>query len=229
MVDYLQPGSEELAEAVVSASEEHDMIIMRKHGAVTVGKDFNDAIQKAMFFELVCEVLIHQPDAEALTKEQIEAIVDAGNKAPSAKNLQHWRFHVYTSEAKEKLAKLCLDEFDKINVDPEEVHPYAKYSFLIMNEAPVIILVFCKNIMSHPSRPDIQSVSAAIQNMLLKAQDLGIGSLWICDILYIDKVVQKYVDTKDQLIAALTFGYANETPKSRAKLTVDDVTSWYDK
>ena len=82
--------------------------------------------------------------------------------------------------------------------------------------------------MQHPSRPDIQSVSAAIQNMLLKAQDLDIGSLWICDILYIEKTVMKYVDTTDQLIAALTFGYSDESPKSRAKLTVDDVTTWHE-
>jgi ribulose-5-phosphate 4-epimerase/fuculose-1-phosphate aldolase len=80
MVDYLRPGSAELAEAVVSASEEHDMIIMRKHGAVTVGKDFNDVIQKAMFFELVCEVLIHQPNVEALTKEEIEELKKNSSK-----------------------------------------------------------------------------------------------------------------------------------------------------
>ena len=80
-VDYFRPGSAELAEAVVSASERHDMIIMRKHGAVTVGKNLNDAIQKAMFFELVCEVLIHQPDVEALTKEQIEELRKNFSKA----------------------------------------------------------------------------------------------------------------------------------------------------
>ena len=80
MVDYLRPGSAELAEAVVSASEEHDIIIMRKHGAVTVGKDFNDVIQKAMFFELVCAVLIHQPNVEALTKEEIEELKKNSSK-----------------------------------------------------------------------------------------------------------------------------------------------------
>jgi len=31
---------------------------------------------------------------------------------------------------------------------------------------------------------DIQSVGAAIQNMLLAAVDLGLGSLWICDVFF---------------------------------------------
>jgi len=164
---------------------------------------------------------------DPLKKKDIEAILDAGNKAPSAKNKQHWRFHVYQGEAKDKLVKFCLEEFDKINTNPKEVSPYARYSFEIMNQAPVAVLVYNSHLQFHPARPDIQSVSAAIQNMLLKAQELGIGSLWICDILYIDKTVMEHVGTEMPLIAAISFGYADESPKNRSKLTVDDVTKWY--
>ena len=110
---------------------------------------------------------------DSIKEELIEAILDAGNKAPSAKNLQQWRFHVYQKEAKDELVKFILEEFDKISSDPR-VHPSAKYSFQIMDKAPVTILVFTAKVMDHPARPDIQSVSAAIQNMLLKAQEIGI-------------------------------------------------------
>ena len=58
MVPYLAPGSEELANALVSAMKAHDMAILRNHGQVTVGVDFDDAIQKACFFELACEILL---------------------------------------------------------------------------------------------------------------------------------------------------------------------------
>ena len=46
-----------------------------------------------------------------LKKEFIEKILDAGNKAPSAKNNQHWRFHVFQGVANEKFTKFCLQEF----------------------------------------------------------------------------------------------------------------------
>jgi len=164
---------------------------------------------------------------DSIKEELIEAILDAGNKAPSAKNLQQWRFHVYQKEAKEKLTNFCLEEFDKISSDPS-VHPSAKYSLQIMADAPVTILVFTAEVMDHSARPDIQSVSAAIQNMLLKAQELGLGSLWICDVLYIDEAIMKYVGTKMPLLAAISFGYPNESPESRTKLTVDDVTTWFE-
>ncbi len=162
---------------------------------------------------------------DPLTKEQIELILDAGNKAPSAKNLQHWRFHVYIGDAKNRFVKFCLEEFDKI-ASSEDVHPYARYSFQIMEQAPVSVLVFSANTMEHPCRPDIQSISAAIQNMLLKAFDLGLGSLWICDILYIDREVMKYTQTNMPVITAIAFGYADENPKDRRKLTLNDVTTW---
>ena len=57
-VPYMDPGSENLSRAVISAMEEHDLVIMKNHGQVTVGKSFNDVIQKATFFELACEIIL---------------------------------------------------------------------------------------------------------------------------------------------------------------------------
>jgi len=57
-VPYLPPGSQELADAVTQAMEDHELVQLRNHGQVVVGVDFNDAIQKACFFELACDVLL---------------------------------------------------------------------------------------------------------------------------------------------------------------------------
>ena len=54
----IEPGSNDLAKAVVDVMTDHDMVILRNHGFVTVGKDLNDAIQKAAFFELACDVIL---------------------------------------------------------------------------------------------------------------------------------------------------------------------------
>ena len=61
-VPYLAPGSRELAEAVVTAMRTHDMVMLRNHGQVTVGRDWNDAIQKAVLFELACDVMLRAGD-----------------------------------------------------------------------------------------------------------------------------------------------------------------------
>ncbi len=57
-VPYLPPGSEALAAAVTQAMQNHDMVVMRNHGIVTVGTDYAHAIQNAEFFELACEIII---------------------------------------------------------------------------------------------------------------------------------------------------------------------------
>jgi ribulose-5-phosphate 4-epimerase/fuculose-1-phosphate aldolase len=57
-VDYILPGSEELATAVIDAVKKHNMVLLQNHGQVTVGKDFDDVIQKACFFELACQILL---------------------------------------------------------------------------------------------------------------------------------------------------------------------------
>ena len=78
VVPYLVPGSPELAEAVVAAMADHDMAILRNHGLVTVGKTFDDAIQKAVFFELACDILLKAgAHASPLTAEAALALRDA--------------------------------------------------------------------------------------------------------------------------------------------------------
>jgi ribulose-5-phosphate 4-epimerase/fuculose-1-phosphate aldolase len=57
-VPYLNPGTAELAQAVVEAMRSHNMAILRNHGEVTVAADFRRAIQNAAFFELACDIVL---------------------------------------------------------------------------------------------------------------------------------------------------------------------------
>ncbi len=74
VVEYLPPGSDALADAIISSLKEHDMVILRNHGLVTVGRDFNDAIQKACFFELACQILLCQNKPQFLSKSAIDEL-----------------------------------------------------------------------------------------------------------------------------------------------------------
>ena len=80
VVKYLLPGSEALADAVIAAIETHDLAILRNHGLVTVGRDFNDAIQKACFFELACQILLCQDKPQFLSKSAIGKIIKFSSK-----------------------------------------------------------------------------------------------------------------------------------------------------
>jgi len=57
VIPYFRPGSPELAKAVTEAMQDHDCIMLSKHGQVVCGKDFDDAFQKAVFFEMACRII----------------------------------------------------------------------------------------------------------------------------------------------------------------------------
>lgn len=61
-IPFITPGSKELAEAVISAMKDHDLVILQSHGQVTVGRDLDDTIQKAVFFELACDIILRAGD-----------------------------------------------------------------------------------------------------------------------------------------------------------------------
>lgn len=86
VLPYFRPGSPELAGAVREAMKDHDTIILSKHGQVVCGKDFDDAYQKAVFFELACSIIVRAGEDNylTLTEEEIRdlEIYVLGKKLP---------------------------------------------------------------------------------------------------------------------------------------------------
>ncbi len=62
--------------------------------------------------------------------------------------------------------------------------------------------------------------------MILAAQDLGLASLWICDIFYFHKEICSWLNRKDELVEAVAIGYANQFPYSHPRKTWTEVTEW---
>ena len=58
VIPYYRPGSKELAAAVIAAMKDHNSVLLRKHGQVVCGKDFDQAFERAMFFEMACRIII---------------------------------------------------------------------------------------------------------------------------------------------------------------------------
>ena len=74
-IPFYRPGSPELAEAVVNALATRNSALMLKHGQVVCGKDFDDVIQRAMFFEMACRICVLADMKPAvLTEEEVDAL-----------------------------------------------------------------------------------------------------------------------------------------------------------
>ncbi|WP_123054494.1 nitroreductase family protein [Clostridium sp. JN-1] len=173
----------------------------------------------------------------------INKIVDAGRAAPSGKNRQPWKFIVFGGTKKEELlSKMDTGiqrELNKKSLLPNSRDgiPDAKNTLQIMKEAPIIIMVFntngkspFKNIITADERfveiVDTLSIGAAIQNMLLQAEDLGVGTLWIANTCFAYDELVNYIDAKTQLVGAVALGYPDEKPYPRPRKTLDNIVEY---
>ena len=150
----------------------------------------------------------------------LEKIVEAGSWAPSAHNTQPWEFLIIrTSNEKKSFSKYLKKNYRKYN---SSVNILLKESVKIIENAPVIILALNSQIFSRRLKKfggkyylpayiaEIQSISAAIQNMNLCAYYLGLGMAWLTTPIFLKDGIMKYFRNKAELVAILTLGYSKE-------------------
>ena len=172
-------------------------------------------------------------------KQLISDMIDAGRVAPSAKNRQPWKYIVFSGKSKEEM----LDKMEaginrEVNDSPSlpassNGIPDARNTLKIMREAPVIILVLNTNGKS-PFDPvnaddriteicDTLSIGASIQNILLKATEQELGTLWIANTCFAYRELTEYLDTDNQLVGAIAVGYPDESPNPRPRKSLDEI------
>jgi F420 biosynthesis protein FbiB-like protein len=172
---------------------------------------------------------------DPVPEEALQAILTAATQAPSAKNRQPWRFHVVRGERRADMVRVMREGIARMKAQGVNVGS-AVGSAQVMEMAPVTVFVFNPEGM-HPwltrsmeqmfvDVVNVQSVGAAIQNMLLAALDLGLGSLWICDVFYAYEELCDWLGEGGQMIAAVCLGYADESPAARPRRTAAEVTRW---
>lgn len=186
---------------------------------------------------------IRKYKSDDIPHAMIEEIIKAGTLAPSSKNRQPWKFVVATGKSKDEAAEVFRKGIEREKEKPflTESAPYitgAEYTLKIMQQAPVVIFIanslgrdFSRDLTIEERVSEIcntQSIGAAIENMILAATDLGLGSLWICDTYFAQKELNDWMNTEGELCAALALGYADEKPFARPRKCIGDVVEWRD-
>jgi F420 biosynthesis protein FbiB-like protein len=164
-----------------------------------------------------------------INQERLEEIIQAGTWAPSAHNRQPWRFVVIQSKAtKGLLAKTMAAAFRRdLERDGRlavEVKNRIVSSVERFRSAPLLLLA-CLTMKPLDVYPDavrqqaeyvmgVQSVAAAIQNILLAAHAEGLGTCWHCAPLFCPSEVRRVLKLPDELQpqALITVGIAAESP-----------------
>ncbi|MCM1370729.1 MAG: nitroreductase family protein [Clostridium sp.] len=168
---------------------------------------------------------------DKIKKDIIEDILNCGRLAPSAKNKQPWYFVIVQDEIKDEIADMMIDYTINNDDDIErKKYGYANSAYSTANvikQVPILVLVFRKKD-DNWIVGDNLSIGACVENMCLRATDLGIGSLWIRDIVYVQENVAKMLGHEDlELNCAVSFGFPNQKPKQRSRKELKNIMEWY--
>lgn len=137
----------------------------------------------------------------------IEKLLDAGTWAPSGLNNQPWRFKV-VKDAGEK----------------EELSKLTHYGHIIKN-APACIAVFLSTEASYDHTKDVMAIGACNQNILLAAHSLGLGAVWLGEILKRKDEARELLRVTEscELMAVIALGYPTPKKRKSERLEVNEV------
>lgn len=168
-----------------------------------------------------------------IKKETIEVLIETARWSPSAANRQPWKFVIVTKDKKRKIANIMEKEL--INKEIKDIkHPVEPYNAVVsllysiraIKDAPVLILVF-RDKEDNWIYGDYLSIGSAVEHICLKATDLGLGTLWLRDIIYTHDKIATFVGHKDkELVVAIAVGYSIEEPYERKKRNLKDIIEW---
>lgn len=144
---------------------------------------------------------------EDVAPEAIAEIVRAGTWAPSGLNNQPWRFVIARSrDARGRLAALT------------------RYGRIILG-APVSIAVFIETTEMYNETKDHQSIGACLQNILLAAHALGLGAVWLGEILNRASEARSALGVPDtlELMAVVAVGHPAGAKHTSTRRPIEEV------
>jgi len=187
---------------------------------------------------------------DKIPKEDIYEIIEAATLAPSAHNRQMWHFIAVSNEAiLKKMGEAVVNEIEEVSSWPEldegmriKVRGMKAYSTFFV-KAPLVFVVLVKPYHSmvdelsklkggskgeiefwHP-RLEIQSVAAAVENMLLAAADKGYGACWMGGPLIAASALKEILKIEDpwQLMALVPLGIPDQEARPKVTKKIEEV------
>ncbi|ASA77833.1 nitroreductase family protein [Thermococcus sp. 5-4] len=171
-----------------------------------------------------------------VSEEDVRALIEAAIRAPTASGLENWKFVVFRSgDAREKLYNLIAEGmiryYRAVNLAEEKIEKLRKRMYEQgMYRAPVYVAVFIdRRVRFLPGEEfdepefiwSVESAAMAIQNLMLKAVELGLGTVYIgvTNFPGIDEEVRELagLDENHYLVGVIPVGYPKGEVKPRKR------------
>ena len=169
-------------------------------------------------------------NGKKIDESHVRQLLELANWAPTHANTEPWRFVVYSGEA---VQRFCHEhaELYRRHTAPA-AFTAAKYEKQQHNgdKASHLIVVYMKrgNNPNITALEEVCATAAAVENILLGAEALGIAVLWSTGGMLLHPVMKEYFElgNEDVVLGMLYMGYTDEPVKRGKRGPVEEKTSW---
>jgi nitroreductase len=168
----------------------------------------------------------YRPDP--VSREKILTVLDAANQAPSALNRQQWEFLIVTGKKILEMGRSYRSTLDEYlaHWDASPMRGFiTRNEFIRFAEtygsAPVVIVVLTPtDEIANFRKANLESASAALENLLLAATAVGLGTCWMTGPLRDEKTLRRILPVPDnrEIVAITPLGYPEEIPPAPPRI-----------
>lgn len=175
---------------------------------------------------------VGQVTQEEPTRSQIERLLEAATYAPNHHVTEPWHFFVVSGAAREKLGEIMEESLRRKLPDTSN----EKARLLLWKErnkplrAPVVITVALRDARNQAGelQENIEAAAAAVQNMLLAAEEIGLATIWRTGDTTHDPMVKQWfgLEPDDPIVAFVYVGYPRSVRPMRTPTSFSAKTTW---
>lgn len=166
------------------------------------------------------------------TREQIGRLLEAATHAPNHHKVEPWKFFVLADRARTELgvvmAEALAARMEETTSEKAQAILNKERNKLL--RSPVVIVVAAER----PRLPtvieveNIAAAAAAVQNMLLTAEEMGLACMWRTGDAAYDAQVKKWLglSPEEHIVAFVYVGYPAIPHLERHPTPVEEKTTW---
>lgn len=172
-------------------------------------------------------------NGEKIADEQILQLLELGNAAPTHGRTEPWRFQVFVDEGLERFCNFHAETYwQETNPDIRTEHKYNLFKSF-HNHASHLVIVTMKRTQGTkiPDFEEFAAASAAVQNILLGAEALGIAAIWNTGGMTYSESMKKFLglEEEDMMVGLLYLGHVKEgmSKDLTRRMSAEEKTQWY--
>lgn len=169
---------------------------------------------------------------ERPSRQQIKQLLEAATHAPNHHKVEPWKFIVLAGKAREELglimAESLASHLDETASDKAQARLNKERTKLLRSPVVIAVVAQLPRLPNVLEIENIEAVAAAVQNMLLAAEEMGLACMWRTGDAAYDPRVKQWLGLTpaEHIVAFVYVGFPAIPALERVPTPFEEKTTW---